>query len=469
LFTQVEAEYAVHQAKIDIEKRTARQLPTLLTNFSGSLALYEEAKKHLPAGASSNVRVYAHDPFPISFQKGQGSKVWDVDSNQYVDLLSSYGAVVLGHAHPSILNAVNAQIRNGTMLGTTTELEVEVAKKIQSAVPCAEMVSFANTGTEATMEAIRIARAFTGRDKIVKFEGHYHGHHDYVLFSVESPSAVAGLEQAPTKLPYYPGIPDGISRSVVVAPWNDPVSLERVLKRNASDLAAIITEPVMGSAGVIPPKDDYLKSVKELAEKYDALLIFDEVLTGFRIAPGGAQEFYGVKPDLACYAKALGGGTPIAAVAGRRDVMGMIGPGKIGYGGTYNGNSMCLAAAKATLDELFRDDAAAIRHMHLTGAEIMEGLREILSRYDHDGIVQGMGPMFQLYFTSARKIQNYRHTLQSDFEKFRRFRNLMLRRGVYCHPDGTERMMISAAHDDSDVESILSAAEDSLRELKKTN
>ncbi len=434
MFTQVEAESAVNQAKIDIEKRTSLQLPTLLTNFSGSLALYEGAKKHLPSGASSNVRVYAHEPFPISFRKGQGSRVWDVDNNQYVDLLSSYGAVVLGHS-----------------------------------VPCAEMVSFANTGTEATMEAIRIARAFTGRDKIVKFEGHYHGHHDYVLFSVESPSVVAGLEQAPSKLPYYPGIPDGIAKSVVVAPWNDPVSLERVLKRNASDLAAIITEPVMGSAGVIPPKNDYLKSVRELADKYDALLIFDEVLTGFRIAPGGAQEFYGVKPDLACYAKALGGGTPIAAVAGRRDVMGMIGPGKIGYGGTYNGNSMCLAAANATLDELLRDDAAAIRHMHLTGAEIMEGLRELMSRYDHDGIVQGMGPMFQLYFTAARKIQNYRHTLQSDFEKFRRFRNLMLRRGVYFHPDGTERMMITAAHENGDVESILSAAEDSLRELKKSN
>ena len=355
------------------------------------------------------------------------------------------------------------------MLGTTTELELEVAKKIQSAVPCAEMVSFANTGTEATMEAIRIARAFTGRDKILKFEGHYHGHHDYVLFSVESPSIVAGLEQAPSKLPYYPGIPDGISRTVVVAQWNDPVSLERVLKRNANDLAAIITEPVMGSAGIIPPKEEYLKSVRELADKYDVLLIFDEVLTGFRIAPGGAQEFYGVKPDIACYAKALGGGTPIAAVAGRQDVMGMIGPGKIGYGGTYNGNSMCLAAANATLDELMRDDGAAFRHLHLTGAEIMEGLRDLMARHDESGIVQGIGPMFQLYFTEAKKILNYRHTLQSDFDKFREFRNLMLRRGVYIHPDGTERMMITTAHASDDVELILSAAEDSFRELQKAN
>jgi glutamate-1-semialdehyde 2,1-aminomutase len=469
LFTQVEAESTINQARAETEKRQIREPSSIISRFSRSFALYEEAKHHLPSGASSNVRVYAHDPFPILFKKGQGSRVWDVDDNQYVDLLSSYGSVVLGHSHPAVLRAISEQIQNGTMLGTTTELEVEVAKKIQSAVPSAEMVSFANTGTEATMEAIRIARAFTGRDKILKFEGHYHGHHDYVLFSVESPSIVAGLEQAPSKLPYYPGIPDGISRTVVVAPWNDPTSVERVLKRNANDLAAIITEPVMGSAGIIPPKDDYLKSMRELADKYDVLLIFDEVLTGFRIALGGAQEFYGVKPDIACYAKALGGGTPIAAVAGRRDVMGMIGPGKIGYGGTYNGNSLCLAAANATLDELMKDDGAVFRRMHLTAAEIVEGLRELIARHDLDGIVQGVGPMFQLYFTEAKKILNYRHTLQSDFAKFRDFRNLMLHRGVYSHPDGAERMMITAAHNDSDVQWVLSAAEDSFRELQKAN
>ncbi len=468
MFTQIEAESAVNQAREEIDKRIARKAVPRITNFSRSFALFEEAKKHLPSGASSNIRIHAHEPFPIMFNKGQGSRVWDVDDNEYVDLLTGYGGLILGHSHPSIIRAVNEQLQSGSMLGTTTELEVELAKRIQTLVPCAEMVSFSNTGTEATMEAIRIARAFTGRDKILKFEGHYHGHHDYVLFSVESPSVVAGLEQAPSKLPYYPGIPDGISRTVVVAPWNDTASLEKALKRNANDLAAIITEPVMGSAGIIPPREDYLRSVRELSDKYDVLLIFDEVLTGFRIAPGGAQEFYGVKPDLACYAKALGGGTPIAAVAGRGDVMGMIGPGRIGYGGTYNGNSMCLAAARATLDELSRDDGAAFKHLHLTGAELMKGLRDLMLQYGHDGLVQGLGPMFQLYFTKAKRILNYRHTLQSGFEKFREFRNLMLRRGVYLHPDGMERMMITTAHGEADVDWILAAAEESLRELRKT-
>ena len=469
MFTRVEAESAINQARTETAELFIREPVRTISQFSRSHALYEEAKRHLPAGASSNVRVYAHDPFPILFRKGAGSRVWDVDNNEYVDLLSSYGSVILGHAKLSILEAISEQLQNGTMLGTTTELEVEVAKKIQSAVPSADLISFANTGTEATMEALRIARAYTGRNKILKFEGHYHGHHDYVLFSVESPSVVAGLEQAPSKLPYYPGIPDGVADSVVVAHWNDPVALERVLKRNSNDLAAVITEPVMGSAGVIPPKDDYLKVLRELADKYDILLIFDEVLTGFRIAPGGAQEFYGVKPDISCFAKALGGGTPIAAVTGRKDVMGMIGPGKIGYGGTYNGNSLCLAAANATLDELLRDDGAVFRHMHLIGAEIVEGLRDLLQRYDLNGVVQGIGPMFQLNFTEAKRILNYRHSLQSDLVKFRDFRNLMLHRGVYLHPDGSERMLISAAHDKNDVEYVLSAAEESLREIQKAN
>src|SRR5947208_5519955 len=258
LFTKLEAENALSQARAEAELRIARPSLPLLTNFSRSYTTYQEARRHLPSGASSNIRVHAHDPFPILFKNGLGSRVRDLDENEYVDLLIAYGALILGHAHPAIVSAVTDQIQNGSMLGTTTELEIDVAKKIQSMVPSAEMVSFSNTGTEATMEAVRIARAFTGREKLLKFEGHYNGQYGYVLFSVESPSVVAGLEQSPSKLPFYPGIPDGISRSVVVAQWNDPVSLEKVLKRNASDLAAIITEPVMSSAGVIPPKDDYL-------------------------------------------------------------------------------------------------------------------------------------------------------------------------------------------------------------------
>lgn len=438
-----------------------------LIELRRSEAIYEEAKKILPAGASSNVRIHGHEPFPVIFERGKGSRVWDVDGNEYVDYLLGYGPLILGHCHPTVVNAIREQIQKGTMLGTTTELEVEVAKKIASMVPGAEMVSFSNTGTEATMEAVRIARAFTGRDKILKFEGHYHGHHDYVLFSVESPSTVAGLESAPTKLPFYPGIPEDISHTVIVAPWNNLAALERTLKKYANDIAAVIMEPVMGSSGVIPPAEGYLKGVRELTQKLDVLLIFDEILTGFRIAKGGAQEYYGVTADLACFAKALGNGVPIAAVTGRKDVMGMIGPGKIGYGGTYNANPLSLSVCKATLDVLSKNDGEAFSRMNSTTKKLMDGLQQVCEKTGHDSIVQGVGPMFQLYFTRLKKISTYRQSLQCDYEKFKDFREDMLEKGVYFHPDGTERFMLSAVHTTEDIEKTLVAAEDSLSKLPK--
>jgi len=456
--------------KAELEAQTAKPAeiePQPLLELRRSEAIYEEAKKTLPSGASSNVRVYKHEPFPIIFDHGKGSRVWDVDGNEYIDYLLAYGPLILGHCHPSVVSAIREQIQKGTMFGTTTELEVEVAKKIAGMVPGAEMVSFSNSGTEATMEAVRIARAFTGRDKILKFEGHYHGHHDYVLFSVESPSSVAGLELAPTKLPFYPGIPEGVSHTVIVAPWNNLAALERTLKKYANDIAAVIMEPVIGSSGVIPPADGYLKGVRELTQKLDVLLIFDEILTGFRIAKGGAQEYFGVTADLACFAKALGNGAPIAAITSRRDVMGMIGPGKIGYGGTYNANPLSLAACNATLDVLSKNDGEVFSRMNPITKKLMDGLQQACDRAGHDAVVQGVGPMFQVYFTRLKKIGTYRQSLQCDYEKFKDFREMMLERGVYFHPDGTERLMLSAVHTAEDIEKTLAAAEDSLSKLPK--
>ncbi len=454
----------------DSETQSSKQAelePRPLLELRKSEAIYEEAKKILPAGASSNVRIHKHDPFPIIFDHGKGSRVWDVDGNEYVDYLLAYGPLILGHCHPAVVNAIKEQLQKGTMFGTTTELEVEVAKKIAGMVPGAEMVSFSNTGTEASMEAVRIARANTGRDKILKFEGHYHGHHDYVLYSVESPSTVAGLELTPAKLPFYPGIPEDISHTVIVAPWNNLSALERILKKYANDIAAVIMEPVVGSSGVIPPADGYLKGVRELTQKNDVLLIFDEVLTGFRIAKGGAQEYYGVTADLAYFAKALGNGAPIAAITGRKDVMGMIGPGKIGYGGTYNANSLSLAVCNATLDVLSKNGGEVFTRMNSMTKKLMEGLQKACDRTGHEAVVQGVGPMFQLYFTRLNKISTYRQSIQCDLEKFKDFREMMLERGVYFHPDGTERLMLSAVHTDEDIEKTLAAAEDSLSKIPK--
>jgi glutamate-1-semialdehyde 2,1-aminomutase len=428
--------------------------------------LFEQARMYLPAGASSNIRVHMHEPYPIIFKRGEGPKVCDADGNWYIDYLMSYGALILGHRHPRIISEIEKQLHEGMMFGTTTELEIEVAKLVSSIVPCAEMVTFANTGTEATMEAIRIARAVTGKDKILKFEGHYHGHHDYVLFSVDSPSPVSGLESSPNKLPYFPGIPDEVSKTVIVAPWNNPTALERILKKNHNDVAAVITEPVMCSQGVIPPDPDYLKQLRELTVKYDSLLIFDEVLTGFRIAKGGAQEFYGVKPDLACYAKALGGGAPIAAVAGRRELMSMIGPGRIGFGGTYNAHPLSLAASKATLESLLGNDGAAFRQMADLGSKLKTGLAESFRAAAYPAVVNAVGPMVSIYFTKLRKVSTYRQALQSNAEKFKRFRDEMLRHGVYMHPDGLERLSISAVHTEREIDETIIAAEESLKALR---
>ena len=441
-------------------------LPEKTFSLQRSEQLYEEAKRYLPAGASSNVRIHMHDPFPILFQKGEGPRVSDVDGNSYIDYLMSYGALILGHRHPNIIAEIEKQLQNGTMFGTTTELEIEVAKLVTSIVPNAELVSFANSGTEATMEAVRIARAATGKDKILKFEGHYHGHHDYVLFSVDSPSPVSGLEASPHKLPYFPGIPDEIAKTVIVAPWNNPSALERILKKNQNDVAAVITEPVMGSQGVIPPEKDYLKQLRELTIKYDSLLIFDEVLTGFRVAKGGAQELYGVKPDIACFAKALGGGAPIAAVAGSRDLLGLVGPGRIGFGGTYNAHPLALASSKATLETLLENDGEAFQRMTRMGTKLKAGLVEAFRSGGYNVVVNAVGPMVSIYFTKLRKISTYRQALQSNGERFKRFRDEMLKHGVYMHPDGLERLSISAVHTEREIEQTIRAAEESLKALR---
>jgi glutamate-1-semialdehyde 2,1-aminomutase len=328
------------------------------------------------------------------------------------------------------------------------------------------MVTFANTGTEATMEALRIARAVTGKDKLIKFEGHYHGHHDSVLFSVDSPSPVSGLESSPTRLAYFPGIPDEVSKTVIVAPWNNLTSLERILKKHSSDVAAIITEPVMANQGVIPPDPEYLKHLRELTIKYDVLLIFDEVLTGFRVARGGAQELYGVVPDLACFAKALGGGAPVAAVAGKREFMSMIGPGRIGFGGTYNANPLSLAASKATLQTLMENDGEAFRLMAANGAKLKEGLSSKIREAGYQAVVNNVGPLLSIYFTKLRKVSTYRQSAQSDQEKYKRFREEMVKRGVYMHPDGLERISLSAVHTEREIEETLTAAEESLKALR---
>jgi glutamate-1-semialdehyde 2,1-aminomutase len=398
-------------------------------------------------------------------RKGAGSKVWDIDGNVYVDYLLGFGPLILGHCHPSVLRAVKAQLEEGLQYAMLDELEVKLAEKIHEMVPNAEMVRFCMTGAEATMSAIRIARGYTGRDKIIKFEGHYHGAHDYVLLNiVGSPQAALGSEISPYKVRASPGIPEETTRNTIAIPWNNLDIFEKTVKRYANELAAVIMEPVMMDIGIAPPEDGYLQAVREITQKHGVLLIFDEVITGFRLAAGGAQEHFGVKPDLACFAKALGGGFPIAAITGRREILEQIGPGKILHAGTFNGNPISCAAAYATLSELSANNGESYRYMNKIGKRLQDGLERLVSSTGTQGIVQGMAQLgVQILFTPLKKIRNYREFLTCNGEKYTNYHREMLKRGVLFHPLQYQHMFVSTAHTEDDINTTLKAAEESLK------
>lgn len=425
----------------------------------------DEAVQLIPGGASSTMRWASYEPYPLFMKKGLGSKIVDVDDNTYVDYLLSYGTLINGHSHPKIVEAVQKQAQEGMMFGTPVELEIELAKRFRQFVPTADMVVFSNGGTDATSSALRIARAATGKDVILKFEGHYHGQQDYAMVSVESPLVVAGMEDSPRSLPYSAGIPSLVLDTVVVAPWNNVKALERIMKRHRNDVAAIIMEPVMANSTVIPPNTDYLKAVKEIAASNDALLIFDEVITGFRVAPGGAQQLYGVTADLSTWGKALGGGLPLAAVSGKKEYMELIAPGKVGYGGTYFANSLTLAGAKANLDVLAEQDYAALKVLKERTESLCRGLDEAVRKAKQKACIQSVPGMFTLCFTKYQKITNYRESVLLDWDKFRMLHQLLLDEGIYLHPDNYERVAISTVHSPEDIAFTINAFEQALRRL----
>jgi glutamate-1-semialdehyde 2,1-aminomutase len=431
-----------------------------------SASLYDEARGLIPGGSSSVLRWASYEPYPVYLRKGEGSHITDVDDNSYIDYLMAYGALINGHSHPKIVAKLAEQLQYGTMLGAPDELEVKLARLFRQFVPTADLVIFGNSGMDATANAIRIARAATGKDVILKFEGHYHGQHDYMMISVEAPPSVAGLEDNPRPLPYSAGIPSLVLDTVIVAPWNNQRALERIMKRYRNEVAAIIMEPVMANSTVIPPSADYLKAVSEIASSNDSLLIFDEVISGFRVAPGGAQDLYGVRPDLSTWGKALGGGLPISAVSGKREYMELIGPGKVSYGGTYFANALSLAGAIANLDVLAEHNYAALRQLKDLTEKLTSGLAQLAERAGHKVCVQSVPGMFTLSFTKQQKIMNYRESLLIDWNKYKQLHQLLLDLGVYVHPDNYERVCLSTAHTAEDIAATLAAFEGALRELR---
>src|ERR1700694_1407120 len=431
---------------------------------------YERAQRSLVEGVNSPSRgASVYSPGPVVLDRGRGSHVWDLDGNEYVDFMMSFGALIQGHAHPKIVEVVSQTMAEGSHFAAATPAEADAAERVVNMLPSAEAVRFTNTGTEATMLALRLARAHTGRTKLLKFEGHYHGWYDaYCLNGHSHPAEQLGSKENPTRFPDSGGIPASVFDDVVLAPWNDLQALEHILKQQGRELAAIITEPIMANMGCILPRDGYLQTVCDLAHRYVALLILDEVVTGFRYAPGGCQEYYGLKPDLSTFGKALGAGFPVGAVAGPRTILDRMrwGSNMVLHYGTFNGHRLTMRVIAVNLDLLAANDGAVYKQIYEVGDAAIAGLRDIFRRRKIDAIVQGFGPMFQIYFTGRRAIHDYRDYCQyADTAKYSRFVHGLLDLGIYMTPSNGLHWIISTAHTEQDVEMLLVAADEVCAEM----
>jgi glutamate-1-semialdehyde 2,1-aminomutase len=414
----------------------------------------------IEASSSSSRGPLNFGKYPIFLERGRGSRIYDVDGNEYIDWMMAFGALPLGHAHPEIVEAIVEAAATGAHFATATPVELEVAEMLQSMVRNAERVRFANTGTEAMMAAIRLARGVTGRPKIMKFEGHYHGWHDDLLVSsnVLPPNAL-GLRSDPIKVPDSSGLNRSALDDTIVVPWNDLHALQRAVENHPGQIAAIVSEGIMANMGVIPPAKGYLQGLEELARASGILFILDETVTGFRIAPGGCQEYYKLAPDLVTFGKALGCGLPVAALVGRAGVMDALQSGGVLHYGTHNGSRIGMYAARANLRVLTRDNNAAFRHTWRIAERLCMGFRELFQKKGLSVLVQNVGPMFQLMFTDQRVIRDYREFCQFvDRAAFQKFVLSLFRFGVYASPSAALHSIVTLAHTDQDVDLTLEAA-----------
>ena len=431
---------------------------------SRSEAAYEAAQEVISGGVNSGARgpQAGWIPGPPVVARGEGALVWDVDGNRYVDYLLALGPMIHGHRHPQVTAAVRDAIESiGTMFALPYELEAQAARAIVEAMPSVELVRFGNSGTEVVLHACRIARAATGKDVIVRFEGQYHGWADQLEWSHHPPLAAAGLARSPRAVPGSPGIPEAFGKTLAVLPWNDVDAVERLVKRRGHEIAAILTEPIMGNTGVIPPARGYLEALREITRANDIVLIFDEVISGFRVAYGGAQAYYGVTPDLTTMAKALGGGFPVAAVGGRRDLMEVVADGEVLHAGTYNANTVAVAAAAASLEVLRQP--GIYERLFATAERLTAGIGDVSERAGVPVQVQGVGPMFQFWF-SKTPIADYRAAAPHlNSPKYAALARELHRRGVLVHPSNIELWFVSTVHNDALVDETLAAFEDAVR------
>lgn len=422
-------------------------------NTKISDSLYEKAKNFIPGGVNSPVRAFRSvGRNPIFIKKTSGSKIYDVDGNEYIDYVGSWGPMLLGHAHPRIVEAIKRTSEMGTSFGAPTELEIKMAEIITKIMPSVEMVRMVNSGTEATMSAIRLARAFTGKSKIIKFEGCYHGHGDSFLIKAGSGALTFGI-------PDSPGIPEGIANYTLTARYNDINSVKDLIEKNQNEVAAVIIEPIVGNMGCIPPRGNFLKDLRDICTKKNILLIFDEVMTGFRVAYGGAQELYGIKPDLTTLGKIIGGGLPVGAYGGRKDIMQWVSPsGPMYQAGTLSGNPLAMAAGYEMLT-IISEQKLLYKSLEETSSTLENGMREVLKKYGKNYQINRVGSMFTLFFTEE-EVYDYNTAIKSDTNKFAKYFNEILQRGIYLAPSQFEAVFISSAHTSEDIEKTIKAFEE---------
>ena len=430
-----------------------------MLNVKRSIEFFAEAQTLLPGGVDSPVRAFRSvGGQPLFIERGEGAFLYDVDGNRFVDYVLSWGPLILGHAHPRVVRAIADAAARGTSYGAPSPLELELAKLIQQYVPSIEMIRFVNSGTEATMSALRLARAYTGRNKIIKFEGCYHGHADLLLVQAGSGVATLGL-------PDSPGVPPSTVADTLVAPFNDLVVVERLFEEYANQIAAIIVEPVAGNMGVVPPVAGFLRGLRDITAAHGALLVFDEVMTGFRVHPGGAQALYNIEPDLTTLGKVIGGGLPVGAYGGRRDVMQMVAPaGPMYQAGTLSGNPLAMTAGIVTLKELQTPEVWDA--IEANTARLSAGLSAAAEEAGVPVVTQRVGTMFTLFFTD-QPVVNWATAKTADTKKFGAFFREMLQGGVYLPPSQFEAGFLSTRHGANELELTVQAAEQALRRIRE--
>lgn len=425
--------------------------------YAKSRVLFSKAKKYIPGGVNSPVRAFkAVGHTPVFIDRGDGAFIYDADGNRYIDYVGSWGPLILGHRHPEVLASLEECLKRGTSFGAPTEMEIELAQTIVEAVPSIEEVRLVNSGTEATMSALRLARAYTGRNKIVKFEGCYHGHADFLLIKAGSGALTLGV-------PTSPGIPAETAANTIVAPYNDIETVQKIFDLEGENVAAVIVEPVAGNMGVVPPRPGFLDGLREITSRYGSMLIFDEVITGFRVSYGGAQELYDVIPDLTCLGKIIGGGLPVGAYGGRAEIMQMVSPaGPVYQAGTLSGNPLAVSAGLATLSVLRRpgvyeklEEMSAYLARHLEEAARETGVEVTLNR---------VGSMLCVFFTEG-EVTDFTTASSSDTKRYAAFFRSMLDQGIYLAPSQFEAMFISLAHTGDMLDETVAAARKAFAQL----